>query len=292
MANFTDEELANLTDEEREGLMDEAEDEGTDEGTGDEADDALDATTDDGDDGDDGEDGDDDADDTAGSRDDGTDDEPATTQPAATEPEPQGYKGPMLNADVPADVDAKLADIQTRKDALIDRFDEGDLTTREYHAELDKLAKEERAIEQVQYKAQLAAEMRQDVWVNQTVAGFLAQNPAYKDNEVLYHALDNEVRKIQAKAADPFSPKVLQDAHERIRAAFGAPATKPAAGKPARRPINAPPTLASVPASSLADTDDGRFAAIDRLLEKDPHAWEERLAKMSDADRESYLASR
>ena len=50
-----------------------------------------------------------------------------------------------------------------------------------------------------------------------------------------------------------------------------------------------PPNLGKVPASTANDTDDGKFAHLDRLAESDPLAFEAALAKMSDAQRDEYM---
>ena len=67
---------------------------------------------------------------------------------AATEAQPQ--QAPILVAQVPENVDAKLAEITTQKGALLDQFDNGDITAKEYQLQLDALAKQERQIERQQ----------------------------------------------------------------------------------------------------------------------------------------------
>jgi hypothetical protein len=67
------------------------------------------------------------------------------------------------------------------------------------------------------------------------------------------------------------------------------PANDPKKGE--RKQPELPPTLRSVPAAESADTSGNRFAALDRLLETDPMAHEEALAKMSRADRDAYMAA-
>ena len=50
-----------------------------------------------------------------------------------------------------------------------------------------------------------------------------------------------------------------------------------------------PPTLGKVPASAATDTDDGKFAHLDRLADSDPLAYETAVAKMSAAQRDEYM---
>ena len=59
---------------------------------------------------------------------------------------------------------------------------------------------------------------------------------------------------------------------------------------PGKKP-DLPPTLATVPGESQASVDDGRFAAIDRAIERDVFEGEAAMAKMSDDDLDAYLRS-
>ena len=56
---------------------------------------------------------------------------------------------------------------------------------------------------------------------------------------------------------------------------------------PGKKP-QVPPTLAKVPADEIDDAEGGRFARLDRLSSKDPHAFEEAMMKMSSKDRAAY----
>ena len=49
-----------------------------------------------------------------------------------------------------------------------------------------------------------------------------------------------------------------------------------------------PPNLSKVPAAANADMDDGKFGYLDKLP---PAKFEEAFAKLSEADRNAYLAS-
>lgn len=293
----TDEELAGLTEEERAGLL-EGED-GDDQGTQPETDEAKpdDAGT--------TTDTDDDA-----KPDDGEESPTRETEPNAetggtgTEDEPQrddgkdAYNGPYLNATAPDDAQAKLDDITARKDELIAKFDEGDIDVREYQRQLDGLYREERAIEQDQFKAQISTEMRQSAWVNQHVKGFLKDHKEYSENQALFGALDLEVRKLQAKADDPFDPAILEDAHKNLRdnalALLGVVDEKPAterAPAAAKQERVVPPTLGKLPAAQIEDTTNGRYAVLDRLADTDPLKYQDELAKMTEAELDAYQRS-
>jgi hypothetical protein len=240
------------------------------------------------------------------------DDKPAQEAPQAATPpadaadtsaaepvaEPQAQPAPILVAPAPEDAAAKLAEIDTKKDALLTQFDDGDITAKEYQKQLDALAKEERAIERAQDRAELAAQMEQQRLQNdwtQTCNNFVESHPVYKDNPRLYKALDAEVRELAQKpeTANWSGQKFLDEAHKALKTAFGfQEANAPAPSKDQQRQQrDLPPNLAKVPAANLEDTNGGRFAVLDRMASSDPTGYEEAIAKMSEAERNAYLAA-
>lgn len=282
-----------LTDEERAALEDE--EGGDDEGGGDENEDTG---TDDS--------GDDDAD--AGADDEAADD--AGQQNAEGGESDAGQQGgeaaesaPIFVAQPPEGADTKLAEIATQKDELFSKFDDGDITAKEYQAELDKLNKQEREIEWGIEKAKLAAEMEAQRQANEwksTVEQFIRDNPRYspEKNDRLYKLLDMEVR--QVAVSDEFKGRtdatagreILQKAHENIAEALGFEA-KPQTNKPNQKikKPDLPPNLANVPAADQNDTNGGKYAVLDRLAANDPIGYEEALMKLSESERNAYLAS-
>lgn len=117
---------------------------------------------------------------------------------------------------------------------------------------------------------------------------------------MLYSLLDAEVRRLQGSVANPLNPDLLAKAHARIAAdiekAYGVkPAAKPeqpkkaaAAQAQARRPAP-PPSLASVPAADIEDTDDGgEFSALDRLADRDRLGYEKALADLRRKSPDAY----
>jgi hypothetical protein len=206
---------------------------------------------------------------------------------------------PLLDADAPEDAAEQLEAIARQKEELVQKFDDGELTAKEYQLELDKLAKREREIEQAQFKARLAQEMaeqqQRNAWLA-TVNQFLSEHSEYRQYPLRYKALDLAVRELAAQEENQglSGREILEKAHEQIVEQFGLARTeddlKPEGKK--RRKIEAPPTLANVPAASATETEDGRWAKLDRLIETDPERYERELAKLSDADREAYLAAR
>lgn len=210
---------------------------------------------------------------------------------------------PLLVAEAPADAEAKLKDIGDKKATLVDQFDNGDITAKEYQTQLDALNKDERALERAIDKAQTAAEMKQQQevgsWLKQVNEFTTKDFPEYGKSRSRWMALDTFVKEIAAKPenANLDGREILRQAHERVVDDLGE-AAKPAAdtkkdGKPLKgAEIKPPKTLGKVPAADNQEIDDGKFSALDRLADSDPLALEEKLFKMSPADRDEYLASR
>jgi hypothetical protein len=220
-------------------------------------------------------------------------------------------------AKAPEDAEAKLADIDKREDDLADKFDNGDLTTREYNAELRKLSEERFDIKMAVQRASDADENRKSTWLEVTVPEFFRDNKEFtaQSSKALYAALDAEVRDLQQKASeagkDPFAPAILTKAAVKVRKAFSAfgsgdddepaPRDKPKSTDPkalaakavkdaGKRPAS-PQTLAGLPAADPEDVGTGDFAQLDRLMETNPEAFEDAMARMPAAERERYLAS-
>lgn len=226
-----------------------------------------------------------------------TDAAAAAAEPATTTVEAQ-QSAPILVAPPLEDATAKLTEIETQKDALLNQFDDGDITMREYQQKVAELDKSMRAIERAQDRAELAAQMDQqrlqNDW-NATCNAFVESNAIYKDNPRLYKALDAEVRELASKpeTAQWSGQKFLDEAHKNLSEAFGLAKAAPASDKPGdkqqRQQRELPPNLAKVPAANVEDTNGGRFAVLDRLANSDPIAYEETINKMSQQERDAYL---
>lgn len=309
---YSDELLEGLTDEERAALEeDEAEDEAASDATDEEkegdADDAKDqgseAAQEDADGGDAGkaDAGEADGGDGAGDGDGGDAGQAAADAPA-TDP-----AAPLLVAEAPADADTKLKEIADKKASLVEQFDNGDITAKEYQTQLDALSKQEREIELKLHEAQiaqkLAEQQRVNQWLTQVKEFTTRDYPEYGKSKFLWIALDTAVKEVGSDPANAelSGAEILRKAHERVvadlgdavfksRAATGKPAAK-AEGKPLKgSKATPPPTLAKVPAAEHNDVENGKYAVLDRLAETDPLALEERLMKMSEAERDAYLA--
>lgn len=224
----------------------------------------------------------------------GADDKPAAQQPA-----------PLLVAEAPADAEIQLKAISDKKTALVDQFDNGDITAKEYQSQLDALNREERSLERAVEKAQLAAEMRQQQEVNnwmQQVQSFTTKDhPEYSTSKVRWMALDAFVKEIGSKPenASLSGAQILAEAHKRVVEDLGEAPAKAGAkdAKSTTKPLKGssekpPTTLSKVPAADNTDVENGRWAAMDRLYETDPVAAEEKMMKWSESERDAYLARR
>lgn len=219
---------------------------------------------------------------------------------ATAEPEAQPQPAPILVASPVEEANTRLTAIQGEKDALLDKFDNGDLTAREYQTQVDALAKEERKLEFQIHESELATKLEnqrlQNDWVS-TCDRFIDANPVYKDNPRLYKALDAEVKELanDPKTANWTGQKFLDEAHKNLAEAFNLPQAKSAAKdtskKQAEDKRELPPNLSKVPAAEIEDTSGGRFAVLDRMATNDPIGYEEALAMLPQAERDAYLAS-
>ena len=282
------EDLAMLTDEERAGLLDD-EDEDDDQDVDDADDDDTGADEKADDKGDEnGADGED-------SQDAGAD--------SNTQGDDEGEKlddsikpTPLFKAELPADIEAKRTALDTQEDDLVKKFDEGDITFAEYNKELRSLNRERADLDRAELKAELAQEAQQSqveqTW--QTTANtFVAEHPLISKNETTWSSFDAIVRRVTAetmqKGEQP-SRRDLEKAYKQWTEDLGITdaGIQKSPSKQKKQNI-VPPNLGKVPAATANDTDDGKFAHLDRLAESDPLAFEAALAKMSDAQRDEYM---
>lgn len=284
MSKLTEEELALLTEEERDGYLD---DEDDDEGEG--------------------EEGNDDP------QDDPTlavDDPAAAAQAAANDQEgdDQGdgaetkeefttQPKPLFNTEIPADIQAQRTEIDEKEDALDKQFDEGDITFSEHKKALREINQQRNALDRAELKAELAAEAYQtqidNSWQASQTAFFASHPELNTANEVQMTALDHLVRQETKATLDKggsIGVPELERAYTKYKQAFNieAAAPKQAKAPSAKNEGVIPPNLGKLPAATANDTDDGKFAHLDRL---EGVAFEDALAKLSDAQRDEYLRS-
>ena len=287
MSKLTEEELALLTEEERDGYLDDEDDDEGEEGNGDEGDDDP--------------------------QDDPTlavDDPAAAAQAAANDQEgdDQGdgaetkeefttQPKPLFNTEIPADIQAQRTEIDEKEDALDKQFDEGDITFSEHKKALREINQQRNALDRAELKAELAAEAYQtqidNSWQASQTAFFASHPELNTANEVQMTALDHLVRQETKATLDKggsIGVPELERAYTKYKQAFNIEAAAP---KQAKAPASknegvVPPNLGKLPAATANDTDDGKFAHLDRL---EGVAFEDALAKLSDAQRDEYLRS-
>lgn len=215
-------------------------------------------------------------------------------KPQAQERKPR----PVFEApDVPADVDDQIAAAKLAKIKLAEKFDEGEITAVEYAKQTEELNDFQRELENKRFKAQLAAESQQsrelDSW-EETCSDFLSAHPEISKSKLRYDSFDYAVRLVtgdQANAALTGAQQ-LEKAYQTWVTELGIQVdqTAQSGAKPDPRKPKVVPNIGSLPAAQANDTDDGKFAYLDRLADSDPLKYEATLAKLSDADREAYLS--
>lgn len=306
---MTDEEYASLTDEERAGLEEEL-GEGDGEGNG-----GQDGNVEGGDgagagagasvegEGGDGRQGAGDDDPANAGRDDGAAEEGAPKIPDTV-------NVPLIKAEDVTQARERLTAIGTEKDELQQQFEDGDITAKEFRAGLDKLNAEASDLQWKINKSELAEEVSEQQKVRAwyaDVGDYLGEHPELKASKLKLQAFDTIVREVTGDPANAnlSNRQQLAKAHEIWARELGLPAPKARneQGKQNDATQKAPaqernfadrkvvPSLGKVPAAEVNETDDGRWAHLDRLMETNPIAYEEALAKMSEAEQEAYLAS-
>lgn len=281
MSKLTEDELAMLTEEERAGFLDD-DDEGDDDGAGEGEGEGATPAVKQADKDDDG------AGDDAGAGDD-------TAKGDEVEVEITPPPKPLFKADLPADLESKRTDIDTREDSLVDQFDNGDITFAEYNKQVRALNQERGTLDRQELKAELSREatenQTQQGWAN-AEQQFFANHPELKNmGNAQLAALDHLVRSETAVVMEKggaIGIAELERAYSKYKQEFGIQDTVAAKEKP-RKSNMVPPTLGKVPASAATDTDDGKFAHLDRLADSDPLAYETAVAKMSAAQRDEYM---
>lgn len=264
-----------------------------------------------------GEDGDDEGDDEEGSESDGAGKAAApvlgnTESESAPDPvtpvveaaaKPAEFT-PRLNAQLPEDYDAKVAELRAQSKELAEKFRSGELDFDAYQAEADKLAAERDALATQKTKADIAADFNaqtiEQKW-NFAVQSFTdkvreSEHIDYRTDLAKQADLDAFVKALASKPENEDKPMewFLSEAHKRVKALNGiSPATSEAPNEskeqaaPSRKPPTPPVTLSQVPGGEgKGDVGGDEFTDLDGL---EGLELEEAIAKMSPAQRERYL---
>jgi hypothetical protein len=238
--------------------------------------------------------------------------EPAAAADPAPEPAPEpaaakaeavaAAPAPLLHVQAPEDAQAKLDKIAADKDALLDKFEAGEVTTKDYQRQLDALNDQRADIQHQVREADLARRLNDQQIQNAWVADcnkFIGAHDQYKDQARL-EELDMAIRLIAAKPENRGLDNVtaLGKAHNMVCAMNGWPVDgekkdPPPAAKPVQHKVPtpaAPPNIGSLPAASMNDTTGGEFASLNALQKSgDVEAYEDAVAKLSDAQRARYF---
>lgn len=214
---------------------------------------------------------------------------------AAEQPAPQ----PVFKPVATEELKAKYEEIDKREEQLVEKFEEGELTTREYNAQLRALNKERGDLEWQERKAELNRESVEQQIARQweaDVKAFSERHPEVWENEEDFKALDLLVKSITSAKAEqglPYGTEDLERAYRIWADERGIAAPKPAKAEQQaqqQKQLDLPPTLAKVPAAAPEDTDDGKYAALDRLADSDPQKYQEAIARMSPDEYAAYSA--
>lgn len=231
----------------------------------------------------------------------GTTPAPTTTPAPAAELPPQDAQqrlalAQMLGNDTPPpllpewkappDVDQRMTAAEQRKLDLAQRFEDGDLTSKEFLAQTSAIDREIRDLDWLKRQAQMSADVTENNFSNIAVPKFLTVHTEYADPDRLA-ILDLFVRQEQTAAmaagGSQYDPRLLEKAHARVTAKFGGGTQ--AAPSIEKRP-DLPPLLNGLPAADPEDVSQSEFAKLNQL---DGEAFEDAFGRLSPAQRERYL---
>lgn len=242
----------------------------------------------------------------------GADDEPkaeATSAPAegdqAVIEEQAEPILPPFRAKAPENADEILGALAAEEESLVQKFEDGDITAREYREAINKVNDQRDEIKWATREAGLASKMQQqaeeNAWIKEVEDFMTTTAVNITKSRAAMIAFDEMVKKV---TADPENAKLSNRAQldkafrlyneDMAAAGFNAQTQKPAAkSEPAPAPAQkaqrfVPPTLARVPASDIETVDGSKFTSLDRLAVMDPVAYEAAVAKMTEAERAQF----
>lgn len=214
--------------------------------------------------------------------------------PAKAERREENSFLPSLNGGEVEGIDEQLS-------ALDDKFDNGEMTMREYNAQRDPLIAARTKAEMIEAVNEQVAD---SLWDRQQTI-FKNSHPEYND-PIRHAALAAGIQQLigaeEAVGKDGFwfldmAHKIVEESLGNAREA-GKTEDTPAAEAPSvRRPVKdsgnparekAPTTLAGLPAADTNETGDSNFDALDNM---DGVDFEAALSSMNEAERDKYLAA-
>ncbi len=222
----------------------------------------------------------------------------AAAQPSkenADEPVARRPRG-IVEATLPEDFEDKVKANDAAMDANVKAYEDGDISFSEYQKKQRQLDRESRELDRIKDRAELAQESSQQLMLENwrtNMDAFLVQHPELAASAPKQAAFDHflkEVTKPVLEANGMPGVREINKAYTMWCEEYG---ITPTAGKPdpkqPRKEQKVPPTLAGLPASDVNDTQDGRWAVLDRLADSDPLKFEAELQKLSEADRDAYM---
>lgn len=203
------------------------------------------------------------------------------------------------NAQLPEDYETRVQANEDAQTANTKAYDDGDISFAEYTKEQRKLDRESRSIEKekdtIELDRKLASESVMGRWQG-VMSAFLPQHPELNTTTFRGEAFDTILKRVTAETLNKGKIPGLADAEKAYKewcTEFNVEPTNVTAQKKATVPAKkekvktkVPPTLGGLPAAQATDTQDGRFAQLDRMTGE---KYEEALAKLSSAERDAYL---
>ena len=194
-------------------------------------------------------------------------------------------------------INTDLEALTAERATLLEKYDDGDLTSAEYKEAMDRIAEQSSELVGQRAVAQHAADQEEKQW-NSAVASYMKANPGFKESDAAIRAFDGAVRMVTGNAA--YSglsyAEQLAEAHRMIAggAVKGVPpikGAKPAPkaeekGEDMRTP---PPSLARAPASDMSGVVDSPYAALELLIERgDSDQIEAAMARLTPEQRDDF----
>lgn len=231
---------------------------------------------------------------------------PAAEPAAAAQPQaaPEPAPAPILIVQAPADAKEQLDKIAADKDALLDKWESGEITGKEYQKQLDDLNDQRATIQAQVREADLARRMEEQRVQNQWISDsnrFLSEHPEYADRNGERYKLLNETIMAIARMpsnANLTNEKALAKAHRMVQLEMGDTPTPAAQTKQEQKTVvqhkvpkpEVPPNVGNLPTAAMNDTSGGEFAALDALAKSgDIEAYETAVSKLTPAQAARYL---
>lgn len=203
------------------------------------------------------------------------------------------------NAQLPEDYETRVKANDDAQDANLKSYNDGDISMDEYVKEQRRLDRESRALDKekdgIELDRKLAAQEVIGRWQG-VMSAFLPQHPELNTTKFRGDAFDTILQRVTGETLKKGKMPGLADAEKAYKewcTEFNVEPTNVTAQKKATVPAKkekvktkVPPTLGGLPAAQATDTQDGRFAQLDRMTGE---KYEEALAKLSSAERDAYL---